>query len=54
MAVAGAVVVLGLLVLAVFAPFIAPAHFSEGDLVANNASPGERFPLGADFMAATC
>ncbi len=50
MAVAGAVVVLGLLVLAVFAPFIAPAHFSEGDLVANNASPGERFPLGADFM----
>ena len=50
MAVAGAVVVLGLLVLAVLAPSIAPAHFAEGDLVANNASPGERFPLGADFM----
>ena len=44
-------VVLVLLVLvAVFAPWIAPKHYASGDLMANFATPGARFPLGADFL----
>jgi oligopeptide transport system permease protein len=50
MALVGGIIVLALLILAVFAPLIAPTHFSEGDLEANNATPGARFLLGADFM----
>ncbi|HET6487958.1 MAG TPA: ABC transporter permease [Spirochaetia bacterium] len=50
LAVAGAVVILVLVLAAAFAPLVAPKPYDEGDLVQNNALPGREFPLGADFM----
>jgi len=50
MAVIGGSIILIMLILAIFAPFIAPKHYSEGDLELNYATPGEGFILGADFM----
>ncbi len=50
MAVAGGVVILAFVVLAIFAPFFAPSHYADGELEHNYAKPGSEFPLGADFM----
>jgi len=50
MAVLGGIIILVLLTLAVFAPYIAPYHYAEGSLKDNFASPGSKFLLGADFM----
>lgn len=49
-AVAGAVVILLLVLAAIFAPLVAPKPYDEGNLVMNNAVPGKEYPLGADFM----
>ena len=49
-AVAGGVVLILLVVVAIFAPWIAPHGYADGDLFANYATPGNRFPLGADFL----
>jgi ABC-type dipeptide/oligopeptide/nickel transport system permease subunit len=50
LAVAGALVILILVLAALFAPLVAPRPYDEGDLVRNNALPGKDYPLGADFM----
>jgi ABC-type dipeptide/oligopeptide/nickel transport system permease subunit len=49
-AVVGGTIVIAFVVLAVFAPIFAPASFTDGDLENNNAPPGGKFLLGADFM----
>ena len=49
-AVAGGVILVALLFIAIFAPLLAPYAYDEGDLLANYAPPGERFLLGADFL----
>ena len=49
-AVVGGVIVLIFVFLAVFAPFVAPAHFADGNLEDNYAHPSAKYPLGADFM----
>jgi len=49
-AVAGAVTLVLLILVAIFAPWIAPKHFADGDLFANYAPPGGDFLLGADFL----
>lgn len=47
----GSLVFVFLLILAaIFAPVIAPAHFAEGSLEDNYALPGDKFLVGADFM----
>jgi ABC-type dipeptide/oligopeptide/nickel transport system permease subunit len=50
LAVAGGLIIILLVLSAIFAPLIAPRHYADGDLVANNALPGKDYPLGADFM----
>jgi ABC-type dipeptide/oligopeptide/nickel transport system permease subunit len=50
LAVAGAIIIIVLVLAAVFAPLVAPQPYDEGDLVKNNAPPGKEYPLGADFM----
>ena len=50
MAVLGGIIILVLLTLAIFAPYIAPYHFAEGSLLDNYAKPGTKYLLGADFM----
>ena len=50
MAVLGAIIIIALFLLAVFAPYIAPYHYTEGSLVDNYARPGDKYLLGADFM----
>jgi oligopeptide transport system permease protein len=50
MAVLGGSIILIMLIMAIFAPFIAPKHYSEGDLELNYDLPGTNFVLGADFM----
>jgi len=49
-AVAGGVILLALIVVAVFAPQFAPRHFTQGDLFSNYSPPNQEFPLGADFL----
>lgn len=39
-----------LILVAIFADFLAPMHYAEADFFANFEKPGERFPWGADFM----
>jgi oligopeptide transport system permease protein len=39
-----------LILVAIFAPVIAPYHFAEGSLEDNYALPGDKFLVGADFM----
>ena len=39
-----------LVLIAVFADYIAPYHYAEGNLADNYALPGEKYVLGADFM----
>lgn len=50
LAVASGIFIILLILIAIFADFIAPSGFSEGRLVDNYAAPGAEFPLGADFM----
>jgi oligopeptide transport system permease protein len=50
MAVLGGIIVIVLLILAIFAPYIAPYHYADGSLINNYAKPGAKYPLGADFM----
>jgi len=50
MAILGAIIIITLLVLAIFAPYIAPYHYAEGCLKENYAKPGDKYLLGADFM----
>ncbi len=49
-AVISAVLLVLLILVAVFAPYLAPQHYAAGDLASNFARPGARFPLGADFL----
>jgi oligopeptide transport system permease protein len=49
-AVGSLVFILLLILVAVFAPVLAPAHFAEGSLEDNYALPGDKFLVGADFM----
>ena len=47
----GSLVFICLLVLvAIFAPILAPYHFAEGSLEENYALPGDKYLVGADFM----
>jgi oligopeptide transport system permease protein len=47
----GSLVFICLLILvAIFAPVIAPYHFAEGSLEDNYALPGSKYLVGADFM----
>jgi len=50
MAVLGAIIIMLLFILAIFAPYIAPYHYADGSLKDNFAQPGTKFLLGADFM----
>jgi len=50
MAILGAVIIITLFILAIFAPYIAPYHYTEGSLKDNYAKPGDKYLLGADFM----
>jgi len=50
MAVLGAIIIIVLLILAIFAPYIAPYHYAKGSLKDNYAKPGDKYLLGADFM----
>ncbi len=50
MAILGAIIIITLLILAIFAPYIAPYHYAEGTLKDNYAEPGDKYLLGADFM----
>lgn len=50
MAVLGGIIVIILLILAIFAPYIAPYHYADGSLINNYAKPGTKYLLGADFM----
>jgi len=49
-AIAGGVVVLVIALAAIFAPFIAPYTYVEGDVLNNYAGPSAAHPLGCDFM----
>ena len=50
MAVVGGIIIIILVLLAIFANYIAPYHFAEGNLLENYAKPGSKYLLGADFM----
>ncbi|MBI4282542.1 MAG: ABC transporter permease [Chloroflexi bacterium] len=50
MALIGGIFIILMALTAIFAPWIAPKDYAEGNLVDNYAKPGSRFLLGADFM----
>jgi len=50
MAILGAIIIITLFILAIFAPYIAPYHYAESNLKDNYAKPGDKYLLGADFM----
>ncbi len=50
MATIGAVIVIALCIMAIFAPIIAPYSYDEGNFWDNYAKPGQKYWLGADFM----
>ena len=50
MAVVGGIIIIILVLLSIFANYIAPYHFAEGNLLENYAKPGAKYMLGADFM----
>jgi oligopeptide transport system permease protein len=50
MAVVGGIIIIILVLLAIFANYIAPYHFAEGNLLENYAKPGSKYLLGADFL----
>lgn len=50
MAVLGGIIIIFLLIISIFAPYIAPYHYADGSLKDNYAKPGAKYLLGADFM----
>ncbi len=50
MAVLGMIIIMVLLIIAIFAPYVAPYHYADGSLMDNYAKPGTKYLLGADFM----
>jgi len=46
----GAIILIILTGIAIFAPLIAPHPFDEGNFLHNYAAPSREFPLGADFL----
>lgn len=50
MAVVGAIFIVFLVIIAIFAPYIAPKDYSEGNFIDNYSKPGDDYLLGADFM----
>ena len=50
MAVVGAIFIVLLVIIAIFASYIAPKYYSEGDFIDNYARPGDKFLLGADSL----
>ncbi len=50
LAVASGLFLIALILVAIFAPWIAPKHFAEDDIFATYEKPGELFILGADFL----
>jgi len=50
MAVIGGVFIILLLLVAVFAPFLAPKDYARGNFLRNYAEPDSEYLLGADFM----
>jgi len=50
MAVVGAIFIVFLVIITIFAPYIAPKDYSEGNFIDNYARPGDDYLLGADFM----
>jgi len=50
MAVLGMIIIMVLLIIAIFAPYVAPYHYADGSLKDNYAKPGTKYLLGADFM----
>jgi len=50
MAVLGGIIIIFLLIISIFAPYIAPYHYADGSLKDNYAKPGDKYLLGADFM----
>ncbi|MEK7777679.1 MAG: hypothetical protein AAB303_03545, partial [Chloroflexota bacterium] len=50
MSLIGGIFIILMALTAIFAPWIAPKGYEEGNLVDNYARPGAKFLLGADFM----
>ncbi|MBI2908048.1 MAG: ABC transporter permease [Chloroflexi bacterium] len=50
LAVAGGLIVLLFILIAIFAPLVAPAYYAEESFPDNYAPPGGKFLMGADFM----
>jgi ABC-type dipeptide/oligopeptide/nickel transport system permease subunit len=48
LAVLGLVISLGLIAVAVFAPLIAPTHYTDAKLMDNNQLPSRQYPFGTD------
>jgi ABC-type dipeptide/oligopeptide/nickel transport system permease subunit len=48
LAMVGLAIVLFLVVVAVFAPWVAPTHYAEADLMSANTFPNREFPMGTD------
>ena len=44
------IIIIILVILSIFAPYIAPYHYADGSFMNNYEKPGERYLLGADFM----
>ena len=44
----GLIIVLSLLFVAVFAPLVAPTHYTKADLMAVNIFPSREYPMGTD------
>jgi oligopeptide transport system permease protein len=49
-AVISGIYIIILILMAIFAPLLAPSHFAEGSLIDNYAKPGTDYLFGADFM----
>ena len=50
LAVAGGIAIVSFVVIATFAPVIAPHHYAEADFSTAFAPPGPQYALGADFL----
>ena len=50
LAVAGGITIILFVLAAAFAPLIAPQNYATSDFDAAFAAPGQRYPLGADFI----
>lgn len=50
MSVLGGIIIIILVILSIFAPYIAPYHYADGSFMNNYEKPGEKYLLGADFM----